>query len=137
MHVAEFGVVMMLFLVGLELRPNLLWRLRGPILGTGGLQVILTTLAITVLAPLKTRFLCQHANRPGRQDCNEEWQHITRHRIIADAVNRIGHQSDAKDAETDQRELSRKAISGEPPDSQYQEEKKPSADRDKAPMPDE
>jgi glutathione-regulated potassium-efflux system protein KefB len=50
MHVAEFGVVMMLFLVGLELRPNLLWRLRGPILGTGGLQVILTTLAITVLA---------------------------------------------------------------------------------------
>jgi Kef-type K+ transport system membrane component KefB len=32
MHVAEFGVVMMLFLVGLELRPNLLWRLRGPIL---------------------------------------------------------------------------------------------------------
>jgi monovalent cation:proton antiporter-2 (CPA2) family protein len=50
MHVAEFGVVMMLFLVGLELRPNLLWRLRGPILGTGGLQVILTTLAIAVLA---------------------------------------------------------------------------------------
>jgi monovalent cation:proton antiporter-2 (CPA2) family protein len=50
MHVAEFGVVMMLFLVGLELRPNLLWRLRGPILGTGGMQVILTTLAITVLA---------------------------------------------------------------------------------------
>jgi monovalent cation:proton antiporter-2 (CPA2) family protein len=50
MHVAEFGVVMMLFLVGLELRPNLLWRLRGPILGTGGLQVILTTLAITVFA---------------------------------------------------------------------------------------
>ena len=50
MHVAEFGVVMMLFLVGLELRPNLLWRLRGPILGTGGLQVILTTLAIAALA---------------------------------------------------------------------------------------
>src|SRR4029077_16867571 len=49
-HVAECGVVMMLFLVGLELRPNLLWRLRGPILGTGGLQVILTTLAIAVLA---------------------------------------------------------------------------------------
>src|SRR3984957_14369006 len=41
MHVAEFGVVMMLFLVGLELRPNLLWRLRGPIIGTGGAQVVL------------------------------------------------------------------------------------------------
>jgi monovalent cation:proton antiporter-2 (CPA2) family protein len=50
MHVAEFGVVMMLFLVGLELRPNLLWRLRGPIIGTGGAQVVLTTLVIAGLA---------------------------------------------------------------------------------------
>jgi Kef-type K+ transport system membrane component KefB len=39
-HFAEFGVVMMLFVVGLELRPSLLWRLRGPILGTGSAQVI-------------------------------------------------------------------------------------------------
>jgi Kef-type K+ transport system membrane component KefB len=50
MHFAEFGVVMMLFLVGLELRPALLWRLRGPILGTGGLQVGLTTLALAALS---------------------------------------------------------------------------------------
>jgi glutathione-regulated potassium-efflux system ancillary protein KefC len=40
MHFAEFGVVMMLFLVGLELRPALLWELRRPILGLGGLQVV-------------------------------------------------------------------------------------------------
>ncbi len=46
MHFAEFGVVMMLFLVGLELEPALLWRLRTPILGLGGLQVLLTSLAI-------------------------------------------------------------------------------------------
>jgi monovalent cation:proton antiporter-2 (CPA2) family protein len=39
MHFAEFGVVMMLFLVGLELEPALLWRMRAPILGMGGLQV--------------------------------------------------------------------------------------------------
>jgi monovalent cation:proton antiporter-2 (CPA2) family protein len=50
MHVAEYGVVMMLFLVGLELRPNLLWRLRGPIIGTGGAQVVLTTLVFAGLA---------------------------------------------------------------------------------------
>jgi monovalent cation:proton antiporter-2 (CPA2) family protein len=50
MHVAEFGVVMMLFLVGLELRPNLLWRLRGPIMGTGGAQVVLTSLVVAGLA---------------------------------------------------------------------------------------
>ena len=47
MHFAEFGVVMMLFLVGLELRPALLWRLRAPILGMGGLQVGLTAIAVT------------------------------------------------------------------------------------------
>ena len=52
MHFAEFGVVMMLFLIGLELRPALLWRMRGPILGLGGLQVLLTTLLITAIAML-------------------------------------------------------------------------------------
>ena len=45
-HVAEFGVVMMLFLVGLELEPAKLWRLRGPILGVGGAQVLITALAM-------------------------------------------------------------------------------------------
>jgi monovalent cation:proton antiporter-2 (CPA2) family protein len=43
MHFAEFGVVMMLFVIGLELEPALLWRLRAPILGLGGLQVVGTT----------------------------------------------------------------------------------------------
>jgi len=46
MHFAEFGVVMMLFLVGLELRPALLWQLRQPILGLGGLQVAVTAAAV-------------------------------------------------------------------------------------------
>ncbi|THB63531.1 MAG: potassium transporter [Gammaproteobacteria bacterium] len=50
MHFAEFGVVMMLFLIGLELQPALLWRLRGPIIGMGGLQVGITTALITGLA---------------------------------------------------------------------------------------
>jgi monovalent cation:proton antiporter-2 (CPA2) family protein len=45
-HFAEFGVVIMLFVVGLELRPSLLWRLRGPILGMGGVQVLATTAVI-------------------------------------------------------------------------------------------
>lgn len=38
-HFAEFGVVMMLFLVGLELEPKVLWRMRNRLLGLGGLQV--------------------------------------------------------------------------------------------------
>ncbi len=47
-HFAEFGVVMMLFLVGLELEPKALWAMRQRLIGLGGLQVTLTTLAITV-----------------------------------------------------------------------------------------
>lgn len=46
MRFAEFGVVMMLFLVGLELRPSRLWKLKHSIIGLGGLQVVLTTLAL-------------------------------------------------------------------------------------------
>jgi monovalent cation:proton antiporter-2 (CPA2) family protein len=47
MHFAEFGVVMMLFLIGLELEPANLWRLRKLIVGLGGLQVIMTTGGVT------------------------------------------------------------------------------------------
>jgi monovalent cation:proton antiporter-2 (CPA2) family protein len=50
MHFAEFGVVMMLFIIGLELEPSLLWRLRAPILGLGGLQVTVTTAIVTLIA---------------------------------------------------------------------------------------
>jgi len=50
MHFAEFGVVMMLFLIGLELEPSLLWRMRAPIVGLGGLQVAVTTGVIGVVA---------------------------------------------------------------------------------------
>ncbi|MEM1128964.1 MAG: cation:proton antiporter [Pseudomonadota bacterium] len=45
-HFAEFGVVMMLFLVGLELEPKLLWEMRNRLLGLGGLQVAGTTALI-------------------------------------------------------------------------------------------
>ena len=41
-HIAEFGVVMMLFLIGLELEPRALWDMRMRLLGLGGLQVTLT-----------------------------------------------------------------------------------------------
>lgn len=50
MHFAEFGVVLMLFLIGLELRPALLWRLKKQILGVGSSQVVLTTAIIFAIA---------------------------------------------------------------------------------------
>ncbi|GAB3485445.1 cation:proton antiporter domain-containing protein [Marinomonas epiphytica] len=51
-HVAELGVVLMLFLVGLELRPQKLWELRTKLLGLGGGQVALSALAIMGVAML-------------------------------------------------------------------------------------
>ena len=45
-HVAEFGVVMMLFLIGLELTPRALWDMRHRLLGLGGLQIGMTALAV-------------------------------------------------------------------------------------------
>ena len=47
---AEFGVVMMLFLVGLEVQPRTLWDMRGTLLGMGGGQVVLTALAVMGVA---------------------------------------------------------------------------------------
>jgi CPA2 family monovalent cation:H+ antiporter-2/glutathione-regulated potassium-efflux system ancillary protein KefC/glutathione-regulated potassium-efflux system protein KefB len=52
MHFAEFGVVMMLFLIGLELQPALLWKLKVPILGLGGLQVVITAALVMIIAVL-------------------------------------------------------------------------------------
>lgn len=49
-HFAEFGVVMMLFLVGLELEPKMLWNMRNRLLGLGGLQVGVTTSVVMGIA---------------------------------------------------------------------------------------
>lgn len=51
-HFAEFGVVMMLFLIGLELAPRTLWDMRAKLLGLGGMQILLTMGAVTVFAML-------------------------------------------------------------------------------------
>ncbi|MBA5762719.1 glutathione-regulated potassium-efflux system protein KefB [Vibrio sp. 404] len=50
LHFAEFGVVLLLFLIGLELNPKKLWQLRGPILGLGGAQVLFTTAVLAIIA---------------------------------------------------------------------------------------
>jgi len=52
LHFAEFGVVLMLFLVGLELQPSRLWALRRPIFGMGSAQVLGCAAVLFVLACL-------------------------------------------------------------------------------------
>ncbi len=46
LHFSEFGVVLLLFLIGLELSPATLWSLRKPIFGLGGLQLLSTSLLL-------------------------------------------------------------------------------------------
>jgi glutathione-regulated potassium-efflux system protein KefB len=50
LHFAEFGIVLLLFIIGLELRPKRLWAMRSSIFGLGGAQVALTALVLAVLA---------------------------------------------------------------------------------------
>lgn len=50
LHLAEFGVVLLLFLIGLQLRPKRLWSMRNAIVGCGAAQVVLTALALTAIA---------------------------------------------------------------------------------------
>ncbi len=52
MHFAEFGVVMMLFLIGLELDPSKFWKMRRFIIGMGSLQVVGTTVLLFLLSSL-------------------------------------------------------------------------------------
>ncbi|TRX62805.1 monovalent cation:proton antiporter-2 (CPA2) family protein [Carboxylicivirga sp. M1479] len=49
MHIAEFGVVIMLFIVGLELHPSMLWRMKRLIFGLGGLQIGITALIFSLI----------------------------------------------------------------------------------------
>ncbi len=49
MHFAEFGVVMMLFLIGLELEPSQFWKMRRSIIGMGSIQLVATSLLIFIL----------------------------------------------------------------------------------------
>jgi CPA2 family monovalent cation:H+ antiporter-2 len=49
MHFAEFGVVMMLFLIGLEIEPSQFWQMRKGILGLGGIQFSITTAVLFII----------------------------------------------------------------------------------------
>lgn len=49
-HLSELGVVLLLFIIGLELQPRRLWALRRPVFGLGGFQVLSTTVVIGAVA---------------------------------------------------------------------------------------
>ena len=50
LHFAEFGIVFLLFVIGLELKPSRLWQMRSDVFGLGPAQVIIAGLALTGLA---------------------------------------------------------------------------------------
>lgn len=49
-HFAEFGIIMMLFIVGLEIKPVALWQMRKDLTGLGGMQILLTAVIFSVIA---------------------------------------------------------------------------------------
>jgi glutathione-regulated potassium-efflux system protein KefB len=61
LHFAEFGIVLLLFVIGLELQPSRLWALRRDIFGLGLLQVLLCGLALTGLLLVMTSLSWQAA----------------------------------------------------------------------------
>ena len=48
LHFAEFGVVLLLFVIGLELQPTRLWTMRRPVFGLGGAQVLVSAVALAL-----------------------------------------------------------------------------------------
>ena len=52
LHFSEFGVVLLLFVIGLELQPSRLWVMRHAVFGLGAAQVLLATLAVAAAARL-------------------------------------------------------------------------------------
>jgi monovalent cation:proton antiporter-2 (CPA2) family protein len=50
LHISEFGVVLLLFVIGLELQPKRLWVMRHAVFGTGVAQVLITTLVLALAA---------------------------------------------------------------------------------------
>ena len=51
-HFTELGVVLLLFLIGLEMKPDRLWSMRREVFGLGSLQILLTGLVIAAYASL-------------------------------------------------------------------------------------
>ncbi|TFG61529.1 MAG: potassium transporter KefC [Nitrospirales bacterium] len=49
-HLAELGVVLLLFVIGIEINPSRLWKMKGLVLGLGSLQVLITGGLITIIA---------------------------------------------------------------------------------------
>jgi Kef-type K+ transport system membrane component KefB len=55
-HIGEFGVVFLLFMIGLEIKPKRLWVMRHLVLGYGGIQVALTRLVLAFCAHMVFTF---------------------------------------------------------------------------------
>ncbi len=95
-HVAELGVVLLLFVIGLELQPRRLWTLRKPIFGLGGAQMVLTAVVLAAvgwwfgLAPTTALIvgfgLSMSSTAFALQTLIEKGQHTTQHGRAAFAI---------------------------------------------------
>ena len=76
LHTAELGVVMFLFIIGLEMRPSQLWHMRRDIFGLGSLQVGLSAVAVTLLGVAGINFIM---GIPGSDDIMLNYQTTSFH----------------------------------------------------------
>jgi CPA2 family monovalent cation:H+ antiporter-2 len=81
LHFAELGVVFLLFVIGLELKPSRLWTLRRAIFGLGAAQVVVTGVVLTGVLL---------AFDPGRtwRDCDTARADLIRHPSVSGPRNR-------------------------------------------------
>ncbi len=95
LHIAEIGVVMLLFIIGLELRPQRLWSMRMAVFGLGGAQVAVTAIVLgtilTLITDVRTALFCGLALSLSStafvlQMLKERGELDTRHGRIAFAV---------------------------------------------------
>ena len=79
LHFGEFGVVMLLFVIGLELRPVRLWAMRSAIFGLGTAQLVVTSLVLAAIGmalglarrrPCSSAWRCRCRRPPSRCKCS-------------------------------------------------------------------
>ena len=69
LHVAELGVVMFLFIIGLEMQPSRLWGLRREIFGLGALQVGVCAMLLTLVGVIARLSGRRSRSSPARASC--------------------------------------------------------------------
>jgi len=99
LHFGEFGVVMLLFVIGLELRPVRLWAMRSSIFGLGTAQLVVTTDSRNYPAGRNPEFTLSVSNA-GRSACRIDLRRHTAQFVVTSGPDRIWSTADCLKPQT-------------------------------------